>query len=329
MRSVILSFLLLLATNSFAQSIDKDTYSALEQIRLGYVQQGYEELNKAARFNSLAAQFFVAVCNENGIGIEKNLEQAFKMYRKAAERGLPDAMWHLASFYRNGIIVPQNSSRENEWMQRYNQKGGKMTLPDLLSIYNEGLNHPENYALNPNGSNIASKNQVAQIPTPVAKQPQAPINIEKTQSINKPVVRQIKADVDLNIPLGSLKRENTFALIIANENYQEEEIVPNALNDGAVFAEYCEKTLGIPSNNIKYVADATLNVIRRQVNWLCQVMDAYQGQANIIFYYAGHGIPDESNMSSYILPVDGYGTDVSSGYGLDKLYSELSSKILC
>ena len=326
MRKLILLILIAACQIAMAIDINKRTISALDYINNGHVQYGFEELKKTSVVNDLAAQFYVAVCYENGIGVEKDFEQAFKMYRKAAERGLPDAMWHLASFYRNGIIVPQNSSRENEWMQRYNQKGGKMTLPDLLSIYNEGLNHPENYALNPNGSNIASKNQVAQIPTPVAKQPQAPINIEKTQPINKPVVRQIKADVDLNIPLGNLKRENTFALIIANENYQEEEIVPNALNDGAVFAEYCEKTLGIPSNNIKYVADATLNVIRRQVNWLCQVMDAYQGQANIIFYYAGHGIPDESNMSSYILPVDGYGTDVSSGYGLDKLYSELSSK---
>ena len=54
-------------------------------------------------------------------------------------------------------------------------------------------------------------------------------------------------------------------------------------------------------------------------------MDAYQGNANIIFYYAGHGIPDEKNSSSYLLPVDGFGNDVSSGYGLDKLYACLSS----
>lgn len=309
-----------------AVDINKRTISALDYINNGYVQYGFEELKKTSAVNDLAAQYYVAVCYEHGIGVEKNIEQAFRMYRRAAERGLPDAMFHLASFYKNGIVVTQNVSRGEEWMQRYNQKGGKMTLPDLISIYNEGSNHPENYALNPNGNNNSSKNQVAQIPSPVVKQPKAPISINKTQPINSPIVMQNKSDVDMNIPLGSIKRENTFALIIANENYLEEEKVPNALNDGAIFAEYCEKTLGIPSSNIKYAKDATLNVIRRQINWLCQVMEAYQGQANIIFYYAGHGIPDESNMSSYILPVDGYGTDVSSGYGLDKLYSELSSK---
>ena len=55
-------------------------------------------------------------------------------------------------------------------------------------------------------------------------------------------------------------------------------------------------------------------------------MDAYNGEANIIFYYAGHGIPDESNRTSYLLPVDGVGNDVSTGYSLDKLYADLSSK---
>ena len=55
-------------------------------------------------------------------------------------------------------------------------------------------------------------------------------------------------------------------------------------------------------------------------------MDVYQGEASIIFYYAGHGIPDESNRTSYLLPVDGVGNDVSTGYSLDKLYADLSSK---
>jgi uncharacterized caspase-like protein len=55
-------------------------------------------------------------------------------------------------------------------------------------------------------------------------------------------------------------------------------------------------------------------------------MDVYKGEASVIIYYAGHGIPDESNRTSYLLPIDGYGNDVSSGYSLDKLYKELGSK---
>ena len=56
------------------------------------------------------------------------------------------------------------------------------------------------------------------------------------------------------------------------------------------------------------------------------MVEAHEGSAKIILYYAGHGIPDESSKSAYLLPVDGYGTDVTTGYSLDKLYAELGSK---
>ena len=153
MRILVSFALLILSVSATAVDIDKKTISALEYINQGYVQYGCEELKKIAATNSIAAQYYVAVCYEYGIGLEKNQTQAFKMYRKAAERGLPDAMYHIASFYRDGIVVLKDLSREKEWLQRYNQKGGKMLLPDILPIYNEGLKHSENYALNPNGDN--------------------------------------------------------------------------------------------------------------------------------------------------------------------------------
>lgn len=323
MRILVSFALLILSVSATAVDIDKKTISALEYINQGYVQYGCEELKKIAATNSIAAQYYVAVCYEYGIGLEKNQTQAFKMYRKAAERGLPDAMYHIASFYRDGIVVLKDLSREKEWLQRYNQKGGKMLLPDILPIYNEGLKHSENYALNPNGDN----NQ----PNLVAKSNNG--NSQKQTISNITIARpeaslvgQIESDVDKDIPETGHQQNNTFALIIANENYQDVAQVPNALHDGKVFAEYCEKTLGIPKENIKYVADATLNGIQRQLNWLTQVMEAFEGDAHVIFYYAGHGIPDESSKSAYLLPVDGFVTDVSSGYSLDKLYAELGSK---
>lgn len=134
------------------------------------------------------------------------------------------------------------------------------------------------------------------------------------------------SDVDINIPKVEKINSNTFALIIANENYLEVENVPYAIHDGEIFSQYCTRTLGIPLSNIKYLSDATLNNIRRQVIWLEQIMDAYNGEATVIFYYAGHGIPDESNRSAYLLPIDGFGYDVSTGYSLDKLYADLGSK---
>lgn len=52
---------------------------------------------------------------------------------------------------------------------------------------------------------------------------------------------------------------------------------------------------------------------------------SYEGQAKAIFYYAGHGIPDESTNDSYLLPVDGIGSNVRTGYKLENLYATLGS----
>ena len=63
--------------------------------------------------------------------------------------------------------------------------------------------------------------------------------------------------------------------------------------------------------------------MKREINWLKQVSDAYKGSAKIIVYYAGHGIPDEATKDAYLLPVDGFGTDITTGYSLQALYTTL------
>ncbi len=132
------------------------------------------------------------------------------------------------------------------------------------------------------------------------------------------------SEVDRNIPVAKSKNQNTFVLIIANEHYQQVASVPFALNDGNIFREYCIKTLGIGEKHIKYLADATGNQIKAGVNWLNNVVETFD-EPQIIVYYAGHGIPDESSKSAYLLPIDGSGTDVTTGYKLDDLYATLGN----
>ena len=133
------------------------------------------------------------------------------------------------------------------------------------------------------------------------------------------------SDVDQNIPEAPTSNANTFAIIIANENYQKEVPVQYALNDGETFKNYCLKTLGLPEDNIHYIADATLNNMLAEVDWIAKVARAYNGEANLIVYYAGHGIPDEASGSSYLLPVDGVGNNLRTGYSLAELYKTLGA----
>ena len=141
------------------------------------------------------------------------------------------------------------------------------------------------------------------------------------QSITQP---KVMSAVDRNIPQTNLRNENTFVVIIANENYEQVASVPYAINDGKIFQQYCERTLGIPHQNIKTYIDATYNHIRAAQSWLQKICEVFEDE-RVIFYYAGHGIPDESSRTAYLLPVDGIGTDVTTGYKLDNLYAALGN----
>ena len=132
-----------------------------------------------------------------------------------------------------------------------------------------------------------------------------------------------KSDVDTNIPTTSSTADNTFAVIIANENYRREKEVEYALNDGKTFCEYCKQTLGIPEKNIRICTDATFLDMKAEVDWLTNISRMYGGDARLMFYYAGHGIPDEGSKDAYLLPVDGMGSNPSTGYKLSDLYAAL------
>ena len=153
------------------------------------------------------------------------------------------------------------------------------------------------------------------------------VDVVSSQAIEQTIVQvaKPKSDVDIEIPIvKKLLGEKTFVVIIVNENYQEVAKVPYTINDGEIFAEYCKKTLGIPETNISLVKDATANNMKREVRWLTQILQQYNGEAKAIVYYAGHGIPDESTKDAYLLPVDGYGDDPSTGYSLNELYKTLN-----
>ncbi len=137
----------------------------------------------------------------------------------------------------------------------------------------------------------------------------------------KKVTRQ--SDVDLNIPVVRKVNENAIALIIANENYRNVSNVASALHDGEVFAEYCQKVLGIPENRIKYYSDASLASILEALADTRNTVDALNGDVDLIVYYAGHGMPDEHSKDAYLIPIDGNATIAETCYSLERFYKQL------
>ncbi len=181
---------------------------------------------------------------------------------------------------------------------------------------------PQGELLRTEGSPIAAKSseELAKIKDDL----NSARNANSTSTAQNNTTAKPKSDTDTGIPTTDKTNEETYVFIVANENYPQRS-VPFAINDGRVFREYCEKTLGIPSKHIRFYPDATSANLLACIEQMKQASLAYSGQLSIIFYYAGHAFPDEQTKSAYLLPVDGQTNLLRTCYSLNKLYSELGT----
>ncbi len=140
-----------------------------------------------------------------------------------------------------------------------------------------------------------------------------------------------KSDVDVNIPETYTKKENTYALIIGNEDYssyqtdlKSEVNVNYAVNDAYTFKEYVVKTIGVPKKQVFLLTNATAGQIYQGIAKLNTLAEIKEGKAELIFYYAGHGLPDEKTKEPYIMPVDVSGSDLQYAIKLNDVYKKLT-----
>ncbi len=145
------------------------------------------------------------------------------------------------------------------------------------------------------------------------------------------VMASLHSEVDRNIPLREPQKENRFALVIGNEDYQRyqtglqsEQNVAFARNDAMVFKEYLTRTLGFPENHVFLLTDATRGQMGRELERLSELA-RITPHAELVFYYAGHGLPDEQTRQGYIIPVDVTASSLKEGIRLSDLYKRLGS----
>jgi hypothetical protein len=156
------------------------------------------------------------------------------------------------------------------------------------------------------------------------------VTSKKEEGVNI-AVASLRSDVDKDIPSGLSLNKKKYALIIGNEDYSKyqtsldkEVNVDFAANDARVFAEYCEKTLGFPFENILIVVDGTRGQMSQKLAQLVRFAEVENGQAELLFYYSGHGLPEEATNIPYLIPVDVSGTQPTNGISLTSVYDELS-----
>lgn len=133
------------------------------------------------------------------------------------------------------------------------------------------------------------------------------------------------SDIDTEIPFTGVESKNTFALIIANENYGKLANVPFARNDGNTFALYCRRTLGLPEKNIMIYNDASYGSMREAFSDLKMINEVAGEDMKVIFYYAGHGAPDDATLDPYLIPVDAARVNKEVCIPLAYVYQQLGS----
>ncbi|HLF32689.1 MAG TPA: WG repeat-containing protein [Cyclobacteriaceae bacterium] len=139
------------------------------------------------------------------------------------------------------------------------------------------------------------------------------------------------SDIDISIPGNPVSQDKVFAVVIGNEDYDTYQIDDNSdLNvdyaevDARAFRDYLVKTFGVPEENITLLINATAGQINQSVAKLSALAKAYKGEAKLIFYYAGHGLPDERTREPYLVPVDVSGSDLEYAVSLENIYNRLT-----
>ncbi len=134
------------------------------------------------------------------------------------------------------------------------------------------------------------------------------------------------ADIDFP-PKTKMNNPNALAVVIGIENYQ---YVPNATyayNDAEVFREYLSDTLGFKKQKIKIAINskatqAELNKLLGLNGWLSR--NVIKGKSDVVVYFSGHGIANQKDKSTGILPFD-VDPNYSVGLPLKKLYKDLNA----
>jgi hypothetical protein len=152
--------------------------------------------------------------------------------------------------------------------------------------------------------------------------------IDKTVNIE---VASLTSDVDKNIPQCAFKNQNRYALIIGNEDYSSRQTglgsevnVAFAVNDAKTFKDYAINTFGIEERNCFLLLNATSGEMSQKIELVAQILSRVSTNGELIFYYAGHGFPDENTKIPYLIPVDVNANNLQSAIKLTDIYNKFS-----
>jgi TPR repeat protein len=96
------------------------------------------KLRQAAENGSVPSQTLLGICFLEGIEVEADFAEAFRLLSLASSRGASRAILNLAKMYANGIGVPQDTSEAIRLYQRAAERGEFLAQVALGRIYAQG-----------------------------------------------------------------------------------------------------------------------------------------------------------------------------------------------
>jgi uncharacterized protein len=105
-----------------------------------------ELLRPLANAGNPLAQFDLGVLYDQGLGVEKDDQEALFWYTKSAAQGYANAQTNLGQMYCDGQGVPVDYNKAREWWSRAAQQGNLIAQNDLGSMYLKGQGVQKDYA---------------------------------------------------------------------------------------------------------------------------------------------------------------------------------------
>ena len=131
---------------------------------------------------------------------------------------------------------------------------------------------------------------------------EAAILLKPNGDLNSQTIRWDPIDSD--IPKTGIHNPTSFAVIIGNGTYRDGSKITSAEHDGSIMKAYFINMLGLPAKNIRFIENATFNDMKISINWLSQILEAFEGEATCFVYFAGKGHIDLQRKTAMLMPVD-------------------------
>jgi TPR repeat protein len=119
-------------------------YYCAKEVGMQDYGKAVEYFNKAIQYGSLRAYTDLAICYEEGLGVERDTDKALKLIYTAAQNGFAYANTRLGCYYLHGTLFETDYDKAFEYLSKAEKGGDGVAYYYLGRIYKYAIGRPEN-----------------------------------------------------------------------------------------------------------------------------------------------------------------------------------------